>query len=121
MEDILLEMDRILRPEGAVMFRDQDDVLAKVKQIVSGMRWNTKMADHEDHNYYTRSNRESQIPDYDVNLSEPSDNILPSFAYRRQSREFSPKRPTVTTSFLGPSPRSNLIYAIYADIDTSVH
>ncbi|RVW14679.1 putative methyltransferase PMT2 [Vitis vinifera] len=30
-EDILLEMDRILRPEGAVIFRDQIDVLIKVK------------------------------------------------------------------------------------------
>ena len=43
-----MEMDRILRPEGAVIFRDQVDVLTKVKRIVSGMRWNTKMADHED-------------------------------------------------------------------------
>ncbi|XP_042947219.1 probable methyltransferase PMT2 isoform X3 [Carya illinoinensis] len=47
-EDILLEMDRILRPEGAVIFRDQMDVLIKVKRIVKGMRWNTKMVDHED-------------------------------------------------------------------------
>ncbi|KAI8543363.1 hypothetical protein RHMOL_Rhmol08G0211500 [Rhododendron molle] len=47
-EDILLEMDRILRPEGAVIFRDQVDVLVKVKKLVSGMRWNTKMVDHED-------------------------------------------------------------------------
>ncbi|KAM0857958.1 hypothetical protein ACQ4PT_048142 [Festuca glaucescens] len=30
MEDILLEMDRILRPEGAVIMRDDVDVLAKV-------------------------------------------------------------------------------------------
>lgn len=48
MEDILLEMDRILRPEGAVIFRDEVDVLLKVKRIVGGMRWNTKMVDHED-------------------------------------------------------------------------
>ncbi|KAB5531926.1 hypothetical protein DKX38_018596 [Salix brachista] len=48
MEDILLEMDRILRPEGAVIFRDRDDVLTKVRKIVGGMRWNTKMVDHED-------------------------------------------------------------------------
>jgi hypothetical protein len=41
-------MDRILRPEGAVIFRDQVDVLIKVKRIVKGMRWNTKMVDHED-------------------------------------------------------------------------
>ncbi|MQL96731.1 hypothetical protein Taro_029415 [Colocasia esculenta] len=48
MEDILLEMDRILRPEGAVIFRDEVDSLIKVKKIASGMRWNTKMVDHED-------------------------------------------------------------------------
>ncbi|KAJ6765161.1 SAM-DEPENDENT METHYLTRANSFERASE [Salix koriyanagi] len=48
MEDILLEMDRILRPEGAVIFRDRGDVLTKVRKIVGGMRWNTKMVDHED-------------------------------------------------------------------------
>lgn len=41
-------MDRILRPEGAVIFRDKADVLIKVKRIVQGMRWNTKMVDHED-------------------------------------------------------------------------
>lgn len=38
----------MLRPEGAVIFRDQVDVLIKVKRIVKGMRWNTKMVDHED-------------------------------------------------------------------------
>lgn len=47
-EDILLEMDRILRPEGAVIFRDDADILGQVKRIVSGMRWKTKMVDHED-------------------------------------------------------------------------
>lgn len=47
-EDILLEMDRILRPEGAVIIRDQADVLNKVKRIASGMRWKLKMVDHED-------------------------------------------------------------------------
>ncbi|XP_019429481.1 PREDICTED: probable methyltransferase PMT2 [Lupinus angustifolius] len=47
-EDILLEMDRILRPEGAVIFRDQAEVLVKVRRIVKGMRWKTKMVDHED-------------------------------------------------------------------------
>ncbi|KAM7468542.1 hypothetical protein LguiB_016104 [Lonicera macranthoides] len=47
-EDILLEMDRILRPEGAVIIRDEVDVLMKVKKIVGGMRWDTKMTDHED-------------------------------------------------------------------------
>ncbi|KAF5197119.1 S-adenosyl-l-methionine-dependent methyltransferases superfamily protein [Thalictrum thalictroides] len=47
-EDILLEMDRILRPEGTVIFRDDVDVLIKVKKFVTGMRWNAKMIDHED-------------------------------------------------------------------------
>ncbi|KAK2375175.1 putative methyltransferase PMT2 [Trifolium repens] len=47
-EDILLEMDRILRPEGAVIFRDEVDILIKVKKIVGGMRWDTKLVDHED-------------------------------------------------------------------------
>uniref|UniRef100_A0A6M2EWE5 Methyltransferase n=2 Tax=Saliceae TaxID=238069 RepID=A0A6M2EWE5_9ROSI len=48
MEDILLEMDRILRPEGAVIFRDEVDVLIKVRKMVGQMRWHTKMVDHED-------------------------------------------------------------------------
>lgn len=47
-EEILLEMDRILRPEGGVILRDEVDVLMKVKRIAAGMRWTTKMIDHED-------------------------------------------------------------------------
>ncbi|MED6170090.1 hypothetical protein PIB30_027555 [Stylosanthes scabra] len=47
-EEMLLEMDRILRPEGAVILRDEESVLRKVKRIVRGMRWKTKMVDHED-------------------------------------------------------------------------
>ncbi|KAF7123481.1 hypothetical protein RHSIM_Rhsim12G0063500 [Rhododendron simsii] len=47
-EDILVEMDRILRPEGAVIIRDEVDVIVKVKKIVAGMRWVTKLMDHED-------------------------------------------------------------------------
>ena len=48
MEDILIEMDRILRPEGAVIIRDEVDVLVKVKKMVAGMRWDSRMVDHED-------------------------------------------------------------------------
>ncbi|KAM6588513.1 hypothetical protein CsatA_011118 [Cannabis sativa] len=48
LEDILLEMDRILRPEGAVILRDEVDVLNKVKKIAAGMRWDVKLVDHED-------------------------------------------------------------------------
>jgi hypothetical protein len=47
-EDILLEMDRILRPEGAVILRDSVDVLNKVRSTVAGMRWKSKLLDHED-------------------------------------------------------------------------
>ncbi|XP_010441570.2 PREDICTED: probable methyltransferase PMT14 [Camelina sativa] len=46
-EDILLEMDRILRPEGTVIFRDEVDVLNDVRRITKGMRWDTKLMDHE--------------------------------------------------------------------------
>ncbi len=41
-------MDRILRPEGTVIFRDEVDVLNEVRKISGGMRWDTKMIDHED-------------------------------------------------------------------------
>lgn len=41
--DILLEMQRILRPEGAVIIRDRLDVLIKVKAITNQMRWNGTM------------------------------------------------------------------------------
>lgn len=45
--DILLEMDRILRPEGSIIFRDDVDVLVKVKGIIDGMQYNTRIVDHE--------------------------------------------------------------------------
>ncbi|XP_074282107.1 putative methyltransferase PMT15 [Silene latifolia] len=48
MEDILLEMDRILRPEGSVIFRDDVDVLIKVKIITDALRWDSQIIDHED-------------------------------------------------------------------------
>lgn len=48
MEDILLEMDRILRPEGTVIFRDDVDILVKIKSITDAMRWDSQIVDHED-------------------------------------------------------------------------
>ena len=48
MEDILLEMDRILRPEGTVILRDDVEILLKVQRTAKGMRWKTLMANHED-------------------------------------------------------------------------
>ncbi|KAG9142850.1 hypothetical protein Leryth_005596 [Lithospermum erythrorhizon] len=44
---ILLEMDRILRPQGAVIFRDGVEVLTKVRAIADGMRWESHFVDHE--------------------------------------------------------------------------
>lgn len=48
MEDIMLEMDRILRPEGSVIIRDDVDLLVKVKQIADGLNWDSQIVDHED-------------------------------------------------------------------------
>ncbi|KAK7279991.1 hypothetical protein RJT34_25053 [Clitoria ternatea] len=48
LEDILLEMDRILRPEGSVIIRDDADALVKVKSIVNGLEWDSVIVDHED-------------------------------------------------------------------------
>ncbi|KAG6605628.1 putative methyltransferase PMT18, partial [Cucurbita argyrosperma subsp. sororia] len=44
---ILLEMDRILRPEGTVIFRDTVEVLVKIQSITDGMRWRSQIMDHE--------------------------------------------------------------------------
>ncbi|GJN21832.1 hypothetical protein PR202_gb09349 [Eleusine coracana subsp. coracana] len=48
MESILLEMDRILRPEGTVIIRDDVDMLVKIKSLADGMRWDSQIVDHED-------------------------------------------------------------------------
>ncbi|KAK1355452.1 Methyltransferase [Heracleum sosnowskyi] len=45
--NILLEMDRILRPEGTVIFRDGVEVLLKIKSIADRMRWKSRILDHE--------------------------------------------------------------------------
>jgi len=51
MVDILLEMDRILRPQGTVILRDDVDVLTKVKSIADEMQWDAKITDHEEGPY----------------------------------------------------------------------
>lgn len=48
MEDILLEMDRILRPGGTVIFRDDVDNLIKMKSITDALKWDSQIIDHED-------------------------------------------------------------------------
>ncbi|KAM7273243.1 hypothetical protein ACFE04_027907 [Oxalis oulophora] len=48
MEDILLEMDRILRPEGSVIIRDDVDMVVKIKKITDRLNWDSQIIDHED-------------------------------------------------------------------------
>ncbi|CAL4884649.1 unnamed protein product [Urochloa decumbens] len=48
MDWILLEMDRILRPEGTAIIRDDVDMLVKVKSVADGIRWDSQIVDHED-------------------------------------------------------------------------
>ncbi|GLT84141.1 hypothetical protein SLE2022_023890 [Rubroshorea leprosula] len=48
MEDILLEMDRILRPEGGIIIRDDVDMVVKIKRITDGLKWDSQIVDHED-------------------------------------------------------------------------
>lgn len=48
MENILLEMDRVLRPEGSVIFRDDVDNVIKIKNIIDGLDWDSQIVDHED-------------------------------------------------------------------------
>uniref|UniRef100_A0A7N0U6D5 Methyltransferase n=1 Tax=Kalanchoe fedtschenkoi TaxID=63787 RepID=A0A7N0U6D5_KALFE len=48
MDDILLEMDRILRPEGSVIFRDDVDVIIKIQRTIERLEWDSQVVDHED-------------------------------------------------------------------------
>ncbi|KAM0072363.1 putative S-adenosyl-L-methionine-dependent methyltransferase [Helianthus debilis subsp. tardiflorus] len=48
MEDILLEMDRILRPQGSVIIRDDVDLLVNAKNIADELEWETRLVDHEE-------------------------------------------------------------------------
>ncbi|KAL8255282.1 hypothetical protein R6Q59_033503 [Mikania micrantha] len=45
--DIMLEVDRILRPEGTVIFRDEVNVIRSIRSIAKRMRWDTKTVDQE--------------------------------------------------------------------------
>ncbi|KAM7275677.1 hypothetical protein ACFE04_017543 [Oxalis oulophora] len=47
MQYILLEMDRILRPQGSVIIREDIDMLLKIKSITDGMQWESRIVDHE--------------------------------------------------------------------------
>ncbi|KAF8755832.1 hypothetical protein HU200_011305 [Digitaria exilis] len=45
--DILVEMDRILRPGGAAIVRDRADVVLKVKKDADRLRWQSQIVDTE--------------------------------------------------------------------------
>ncbi|PKA59302.1 putative methyltransferase PMT19 [Apostasia shenzhenica] len=47
MIDILLEMDRILRPEGAVIIRDHVDIIVKAKNEAERLGWQCRMVHGE--------------------------------------------------------------------------
>lgn len=47
-EDILLEMDRILRPKGSVILRDDVEILVKIKKITDTLQWESQIVNHED-------------------------------------------------------------------------
>ncbi|XAR71131.1 hypothetical protein NMG60_11028255 [Bertholletia excelsa] len=51
--DILFEMYRILRPQGAIIVRDHVDTIVKVKGITDRMRWNGKVSHSENGPFHT--------------------------------------------------------------------
>ncbi|KAK3141761.1 hypothetical protein QOZ80_4BG0338000 [Eleusine coracana subsp. coracana] len=45
--DVMLEMDRILRPEGTAIIRGSLEVIGKASQVAQSIRWNVKVHDSE--------------------------------------------------------------------------
>lgn len=43
----MVEMDRILRPEGKVLIRDSPEVLDKVARIAHAVRWSSSIHEKE--------------------------------------------------------------------------
>ena len=41
-------MDRILRPEGSIILRDDVDMIVKVREMIDAMQYTTRIIDHED-------------------------------------------------------------------------
>ncbi|WCJ41458.1 S-adenosyl-L-methionine-dependent methyltransferases superfamily protein [Euphorbia peplus] len=50
--DILLEIQRILRPEGGVIIRDHVDIIVKLKGITDRMRWHGRVLHSENGPYH---------------------------------------------------------------------
>ena len=45
--DVMVEMDRILRPEGTVVVRDSPEVIDKVNRVAHAIRWTTSIHEKE--------------------------------------------------------------------------
>lgn len=45
--DLMVEIDRILRPEGTVVIRDSPEAIEKVDRIARGVKWTTVIHDKE--------------------------------------------------------------------------
>ncbi|MBA0589618.1 hypothetical protein Gorai_018357, partial [Gossypium raimondii] len=45
--DLMVEMDRMLRPEGTVVIRDSPEVIDKVARIAHAVRWTATINDKE--------------------------------------------------------------------------
>ncbi|KAH9605625.1 hypothetical protein KSS87_002677, partial [Heliosperma pusillum] len=48
--DILIEIDRILRPEGWVIFRDAVSVIESARPIIARLRWEARVIDLDSNN-----------------------------------------------------------------------
>lgn len=47
MVDVILEMDRILRPDGMVVIRDTPEIIEKLSKIVGAVRWTSRIFNTE--------------------------------------------------------------------------
>ena len=45
--DLMVEMDRILRPEGTVVIRDHPEVIERVNRIARAIRWTATIHEKE--------------------------------------------------------------------------
>lgn len=46
-EDLLIEMDRILRPDGIVIIRDKSSVINYIRKFVTALRWDDWLSEVE--------------------------------------------------------------------------
>lgn len=47
MEDLLIEMDRILRPDGFVIIRDKPLIINYIRKFVTALRWDRWLSEVE--------------------------------------------------------------------------